>query len=242
MKDAGRPDGDRPGYRRQPRPRRDRQAIASRSSRSASTEPRASCSTSRARPTSACSRSRKPRGDPLRGGSGGEHHLRHELRRSPRRRGPDHVIATGFDSSRKRDSVRREAGAATPGAGYSQRMDTRTSCGPGAPAHSLGGAVPVYARGAGTYGATGALERTPVAVPIQTSQSVRRPPVDRRGPPTTIRISRSRASCGASAGGAGLPFPALDVPIGSIAEFSAARSLCLADVADAWPASRAGSG
>jgi cell division protein FtsZ len=93
------------------------------------------------------------------------------------------VIATGFDSSRKRDSVRREAGAATPGAGYSQRMDTADFLADleRQRIHSAE-PVPVYARGAGTYGATGALERTPVAVPIQTSQSVRRPPVDRPRP------------------------------------------------------------
>jgi len=34
------------------------------------------------------------------------------------------VIATGFDATRKRESVRREAGAATPSAGHSQRFDT----------------------------------------------------------------------------------------------------------------------
>ena len=72
---------------------------------------------------------------------------------------------------------------ATPGAGYSQRMDTADFLADleRQRIHSAE-PVPVYARGAGTYGATGALERTPVAVPIQTSQSVRRPPVDRPRP------------------------------------------------------------
>jgi cell division protein FtsZ len=92
------------------------------------------------------------------------------------------VIATGFDSSRKREASRREAGAATPGVGHSQRFETadfleelerqRTrSMEP----------VTVHTRAAGTYGSNGAIERTPVAVPIQTN-SVRRPQVDRPRP------------------------------------------------------------
>jgi len=93
------------------------------------------------------------------------------------------VIATGFDATRKRESVRREAGAATPSAGHSQRFDTadflaeleRQRMHAAEP-------VPVHVRGAGTYGPTGTLERAAVPVPIQTTPSVRRPAVDRPRP------------------------------------------------------------
>jgi cell division protein FtsZ len=93
------------------------------------------------------------------------------------------VIATGFDATRKRESVRREAGAATPGAGHSQRFDTadflaeleRQRMHAAEP-------VPVYTRAAGTYGPTGTLERASVPVPIQTTPSVLRPAVDRPRP------------------------------------------------------------
>jgi cell division protein FtsZ len=93
------------------------------------------------------------------------------------------VIATGFDATRKRESVRREAGSATPGAGHSQRFDTadflmemeRQRMQSAEP-------VAVHTRGAGTYGSTGALERAPVPVPMQTTSSVRRPQVDRPRP------------------------------------------------------------
>jgi cell division protein FtsZ len=92
------------------------------------------------------------------------------------------VIATGFDASHKRESVRRESGAATSGAGHSQRMDTADFLAEleRQRMHSVE-AVPVYTR-AGTYGANGAMDHMPVGVPIQTTQSVRRPAVDRPRP------------------------------------------------------------
>jgi len=92
------------------------------------------------------------------------------------------VIATGFDATRKRESSRREAAAAAPGASYSQRFDTADFLAEleRQRMHSAE-AVPVHARGAGTYGSTGALDRAAVPVPIQTS-SVRRPQIDRPRP------------------------------------------------------------
>jgi cell division protein FtsZ len=90
------------------------------------------------------------------------------------------VIATGFDASRKRESVRREAGTATPGAGHSQRFDTADFLAELERQRSSVEAVPVHARAATMYGSTGTLERT--AVPVIQTQSVRRPQVDRPRP------------------------------------------------------------
>ena len=88
------------------------------------------------------------------------------------------VIATGFDASRKRESVRREAG--TAGAGHSQRFDTADFLAELERQRSSVEAVPVHARAATMYGSTGTLERT--AVPVIQTQSVRRPQVDRPRP------------------------------------------------------------
>ena len=93
------------------------------------------------------------------------------------------VIATGFDATRKRENARRDAAAASPSAGYSQRFDTADFMAEmeRQRIHSVE-AVPVYTRSAGTYGSNGVVERAPVPVPIQTTQSVRRPQVDRPRP------------------------------------------------------------
>ena len=93
--------GHRPGDRRQPRrSRRPARRSPARCSRSTSRAPRASCSTSRAASNlSLFEVDRGGRGDPRRGRPRGEHHLRHELQRAARRRGPDH---------RHRDRLRHE--------------------------------------------------------------------------------------------------------------------------------------
>jgi cell division protein FtsZ len=90
------------------------------------------------------------------------------------------VIATGFDANRKRESVRREAGTAAPGAGHSQRFDTADFLADLERQRSSVEAVPVHARAAAMYGSTGTLERA--AVPVIQTQSVRRPQVDRPRP------------------------------------------------------------
>jgi cell division protein FtsZ len=91
------------------------------------------------------------------------------------------VIATGFDSTRKREGTRRDAASATPGVGHS-RFDTQDFL--AELEHQRLQSVEVgsgYGRGAGLYGSTGTIDRVPVPVPIQTT-SVRRPPVDRPRP------------------------------------------------------------
>jgi cell division protein FtsZ len=88
------------------------------------------------------------------------------------------VIATGFDGTHKRESSHRESDSATPVPVYAGRFDTadfladlerqRLN-------HADGPVRPV------THGPTGALERTAVLVPVQTTP-LRRPPVDRPRP------------------------------------------------------------
>jgi cell division protein FtsZ len=88
------------------------------------------------------------------------------------------VIATGFDATHKRESSHRESDSATPVPVYAGRFDTadfladlerqRLN-------HADGPVRPV------THGPTGALERTAVLVPVQTTP-LRRPPVDRPRP------------------------------------------------------------
>ena len=77
---AARTGPSRPPARRSP----------ARSSRSTSPAPRGSCSTSPARRPQPLRGHRGGRGDPGGGRSRGEHHLRDELQRAARRRGPDH--------------------------------------------------------------------------------------------------------------------------------------------------------
>jgi cell division protein FtsZ len=92
------------------------------------------------------------------------------------------VIATGFDSSRKRDVARREAAAATPGVGHSQRFDSADFLAELERQRQYSAEpVSVHSRGSGTYGSNGSLDRMPVPVPIQTT-SVRRPQIDRPRP------------------------------------------------------------
>jgi cell division protein FtsZ len=88
------------------------------------------------------------------------------------------VIATGFDGTHKRESSHRESDSATPVPVYAGRFDTadfladlerqRLN-------HADGPVRPVM------HGPTGALERTAVLVPVQTTP-LRRPPVDRPRP------------------------------------------------------------
>src|ERR1700690_2705717 len=92
------------------------------------------------------------------------------------------VIATGFDASRKRESARRDAATTAPGVSHQQRIDTADFLAE-LERQRMYAAEPVavHTRSAGTYGSNGAMERMPVAVPVQT-QSVRRPSVDRPRP------------------------------------------------------------
>ena len=92
------------------------------------------------------------------------------------------VIATGFDSTRKRESSRRDAAVAAPGASHAQRFDTADFLAEleRQRIHSVE-PVAVRSRSASTYGSSGTLDREPVPVPIQTT-SIRRPQIDRPRP------------------------------------------------------------
>ena len=90
------------------------------------------------------------------------------------------VIATGFDPSRKREPQRRESGTQTPVAVHSSRFDGADFL-QEMERQRLFSAEPVgtHQRPALTYGPTGAPERQPVPVPVQTSPA-HRPMPDRQ--------------------------------------------------------------
>ena len=88
------------------------------------------------------------------------------------------VIATGFDATRKHEPSHRESDSATPIPVHAGRFDTADFLAELERQrihHADGPARPV------TYGSTGAPERTPVPVLVQTTP-VRRPQVDRPRP------------------------------------------------------------
>ncbi|MGA3029252.1 MAG: cell division protein FtsZ [Candidatus Limnocylindrales bacterium] len=90
------------------------------------------------------------------------------------------VIATGFDPSHKREPQRREAGTQTPVAVHSSRYEGADFL-PELERQRLYSAEPVapQQRSALTYGQTGASERQPVPVPVQSSP-LHRPMPDRQ--------------------------------------------------------------
>jgi cell division protein FtsZ len=85
------------------------------------------------------------------------------------------VIATGFDSSRKRDTVWREAGQSVPVAVHAGRFDSADFLEEleRQRAQSIDGAVP-HSRG-GSYGINLSADRTPVGVPVTSTSAPARP-------------------------------------------------------------------
>jgi cell division GTPase FtsZ len=88
------------------------------------------------------------------------------------------VIATGFDSGRKRDTARRESGQITPVAVHAGRFDTADFLQEleNQRAQTIDSSAP-GSRGV-MYGSSGPVDRAPVAVPVTPAPTRQRPNLD----------------------------------------------------------------
>jgi len=92
------------------------------------------------------------------------------------------VIATGFDATKRKDISRSESGSRTPVTVHASRYDGADFLQELERQRATADAAPAPTRFVGTYGPTGAPERQPIPVPVQTSSPLHRPMPDRPTP------------------------------------------------------------